>query len=170
MKTIAILLATLATQSALAANTIPNQSWTCHLNSGSSNELLGDRTPKKPKKNDSTGYGIADTESFQVKIVDGKIVDGYLKSNFALGDATWVFSQPGPGADTRDGEVYTLRDVKEGNNRHLLTGFDMDGWDHYNYSVDLNPTKKTATVREDIQLDCCDPAVGFAEYDCEVQY
>jgi opacity protein-like surface antigen len=137
------------------------QTVTCKLNESKSAAMIkkmgGGRKKSKVQ--------VADANSFQLIISESSIVGGYLKD--AGNGQAWELDKAGPDEGQRNAPDYTKRDVKSSGGV-IRTGLDIDGWDHFNYSISINSKSKTAEVREDVQLDCLDPYTAFGAYDCEI--
>lgn len=102
-----------------------------------------------------------------IVVKDGQIVDGRIDAYAGFGDSGWVLSEPSPaGRNAQVYDVSKLSVLKDGKIRFTVGS---NGWDHFDYTVILNPASKSATVSDYGYYDCGSPGAGVGVLDCEQQ-
>ena len=165
MKSLTFALAFIATLSAPYASAL--DIWTCHLNAQATQISL-DHNRAAGDTDDNVL--VTHVSEFQLQLFMSELVGGYIKSSLLPGEGIWDLSKDGPESHSRFGFAYFLRKVRISPNGDIVTGFDLDGWDHYHDAIRLNPDLGTAGINEEIIFDGDYQKQALGVFDCQLSH
>ena len=169
MKSILPLFAFVLFTTNVFANQITDQKWSCRVNAAKSRQALNASYRANPGRRDgsrgATPTALTDLEAVSFEIKNGQIVDGQIAAEQGFGESGWRFTEPSPAG--RNSQEYTLSQARSSADGKIRFEVSSDGWDHFSYTITLNPAANSATVSDYGYFDCGSPGAGVGVLDCE---
>jgi hypothetical protein len=171
MKSFLPLVALILFSSTVFANSNSDQKWTCRINKEKSKQALYAVLKANPGKRDgsrgATQTGLTTVDAISAEIKDGQLVDGQIVGGNGFDENGWRFTEPSP--SYRNAQEYSVSALHTSRNGKLRFEIGSHGWDHFTYTVTLDPATGSATISEYGYFDCGSPGAGVGVLDCERQ-